>query len=110
MRAFWGGVRANSYFWFKSWFGGGYEGKSSLSVIGAHKGKEVSGGFELGFFMLGLPMNEETIGEPGEHAFDPHGVGITDTREIIKVRDVESLVESVLNTPVLTIPLKPLLG
>lgn len=52
-------------------------------MISGHKGKEIGGGFVFGFFMLGLPMDEETIGEPGEHAFEPHGMGMTDTGQVI---------------------------
>ncbi len=72
-------------------------------MISRHKGKEVCGGFELGFFMLGLPVNKEGVGHSGEHALDPHGIGVSDTGQVIKVRDIESLMQAAFDAPVLAV-------
>ena len=59
---------------------------------------------------MGGPFHEEAVGNAAEHAQDPHGVGALHAAAIIIVRDVQSLVQPVFDTPTLTVELQPLFG
>jgi hypothetical protein len=68
-------------------------------VFGIHSGEEVGGGFVMRFGLLSAPVRTEAVAKAAEHSHDPHGVGLSDSAQVIEVGHIQALVQSAFNAP-----------
>ncbi len=61
-------------------------------MFGIHRGEKISRGFMVRALLLRPPMHTEAIAEAAEHACYPHGVGLADSAQIVKMGDVQAQV------------------
>ena len=75
-----------------------------------HGGEEVGGGFVVRFFLPTAPMHKQTVAEAAEHSGNTHGRGKADPAQIIEMRDVQALVQTIFDAPGAAVFLEPLAG
>ena len=86
------------------------EAEGAAGVIGAVDAVEIGHGGVAAFGVGGPPVSEQTDGQATEHAQDPDAVAGAHAAVVFAQRGVEALVQSTLDTPVLTVGLQPLGG
>ena len=60
--------------------------------------------------VLTAPVHEEAYGEAAEHTQDPDGVALADAAAILVGADVQTLVQSGFDAPIIALPRQPLAG
>jgi hypothetical protein len=68
-------------------------------MFGIHGGEEVGGGFVVWFGLLGAPVHTEAVAKSAEQPHDPHGIRLSDSAQVVQVRDIQALVQSAFNAP-----------
>ena len=86
------------------------EAHSAASVFSAVGAMEVGHGGVAAFGVGSVPVSEEADGQAAEHAEHPDAIAIAHAAVVFTQRSVQTLVQSALDSPVLTVGLQPLGG
>ena len=79
----------------------------ATGVFGGHGGGEVGGGFVVGFALMTAPVHEQAVGQTGEDAVDPEGIGSAQTALVVAPGDVQPGVEAGFDAPVAAVQSEP---
>lgn len=76
----------------------------------AHFFMEIGQGRFGSFGVLRAPVHEEAHADASEHAQDPDGVAMAHTAAILVGTNIQTLVQSSFDAPIITLRVQPLAG
>ena len=76
----------------------------------SHQGLEIGGGYVVWARPRGSPFHKQAVGNPAEHAQDPHPVVALNPAAVVVIGNVQALMEAALDAPALAVEAQPLDG